>query len=62
MKIVAFALVAFMACSAESCDRHQDEPGSPHRAHKVPEVNAPGAVIALTLLFGAIAIMKGRKE
>jgi hypothetical protein len=59
MKQLLIALV-LLTCSAESCQKEDQEAGA-HKAVKAPEIDAGSAIAALTLLAGALIVMRRRK-
>jgi hypothetical protein len=58
-------VLALLTCSAESCQKgHNGATEGGHGAHKAvnaPEIDAGSAIAGLTLLAGALIVMRGRK-
>jgi hypothetical protein len=62
MKQLLIAL-ALLTCSAESCQKNHNAEGGPgsHKAVSAPEIDTGSGIAALTLLAGALIVMRGRK-
>jgi hypothetical protein len=53
-------VLALLTCSAESCQK-EAQASIARKTVAAPEIDAGSAIAALTLLAGALVVMRGRK-
>jgi hypothetical protein len=59
MKTLLITL-ALITCSAESCQK-EAQAAAVHNAVAAPEIDAGSSIAALTLLIGALIVLRNRK-